>query len=85
MARFETSYGFLMDQLYMLRCSQAETEALYANINNVYNLDTKQPEVLKKPFRIELRKSIVVANYRVYYIGVSVYSLDKQNIEHTGI
>ena len=25
---------------------------------------------LKKPFRIEMRKSSVIANYRVHYIGV---------------
>ena len=30
--------------------------------------------VLKKPFRIELRKTAVIASYRVYLLGVSLLS-----------
>ena len=31
----------------------------------------KEMSVLKKPFRIELRKTAVVASYRAYLVGVS--------------
>ena len=35
----------------------------------------EEMSVLKKPFRIELRKTAVVASYRAYLIGVSLWFL----------
>lgn len=50
---------------------QAATDAIYANINTAYDLESRQNGILKKPYRIEIQKSEVIANYRVYYRGVS--------------
>ena len=44
---------------------------MYANINSAYDLDRGQNNILKRPFRIEIEKTNVIANYRVYYRGVS--------------
>ena len=50
---------------------QAGTDAIYANINSAFDRETQQNGILKKPYRIEIHKSDVIANYRVYYRGVS--------------
>lgn len=51
---------------------QADTEALYANINSAYDVEAEKRSILKQPFRVEVEKTEVVANYRVYYKGVSI-------------
>lgn len=50
---------------------QGNTESLHANIDKAYEKGNKDMSILKKPFRIELRKSTVLASYRAHYIGVS--------------
>lgn len=50
---------------------QGNTESLHANIDKAHEKGNKDMSVLKKPFRIELRKSTVLASYRAHYIGVS--------------
>ena len=51
--------------------SQGETDSLYANIDQAYKEGEQKISRLKKPFRLEMRKSEVLASYRVYYRGVS--------------
>ena len=49
---------------------QGNTESLHANIDRAYEQGSKEMSKLKKPFRIELRKTAVVASYRALLVGV---------------
>ena len=52
---------------------QGNTESLYANVDKAQEEGKTEMSVLKKPFRIELRKTAVVASYRAYLLGVSLH------------
>lgn len=56
---------------YYLTSAQGNTESLQANVDKAYEQGNTEMSVLKKPFRIELRKTAVVASYRARVIGVS--------------
>lgn len=50
---------------------QGNVESLYANIDKAYQEGNNEMSRLKKPFRLEMRKSEVLASYRAYYRRVS--------------
>lgn len=50
---------------------QGNTEALYANVDKAQEGGNTKMSVLKKPFRIELRKTAVIVSYRALKLGVS--------------
>lgn len=52
---------------------QGNTEALYANVGKAHEQGNDKMSVLKKPFRIELRKTAVIVSYRALKLGVSGY------------
>lgn len=56
----------------VLSC-QGNTEALYANVDKALEEGNTKMSVLKKPFRIELRKTAVIVSYRALKLGVSGY------------
>jgi hypothetical protein len=58
--------------MFVYALPQGGTESIYANINSAYDLDKKQNNILRRPFRIEVEKSEVIANYRVFYRGVRI-------------
>ena len=55
-------------------------ESLYANIGQAYQMGEKELSNLKKPFRLEISKSEVIASYRAYYMNVSLRSIHPQAI-----
>lgn len=57
----------------LLSFYQGNTEALYANVGKAHEQGNDKMSVLKKPFRIELRKTAVIVSYRAIKLGVSGY------------
>ena len=51
---------------------QGSTESLYINLDRAQEEGKKDLSILKNPFRLEVKKTQVVASYRVYYLGVSL-------------
>jgi hypothetical protein len=58
----------------VLGSGKENTESLHANVGKAHEEGKKEMSVLKKPFRIELRKTPVIASYRVYLLDVSLLS-----------
>lgn len=44
---------------------------MYANIDQAYQEGENELSRLRRPFRIEISKTKVISNYRVYYVAVS--------------
>ena len=48
-------------------------ESLYANVDKAYKEGNTAMSRLKKPFRLEMQKSEVLASYRAHYISVCFF------------
>ena len=48
-------------------------ESLYANVDKAYKEGNTEMSRLKKPFRLEMQKSEVLASYRAHYISVCFF------------
>lgn len=51
-------------------------ESLYANVDKAYKEGDTEMSRLKKPFRLEMQKSEVLASYRAHYISVRFLFVD---------